>query len=282
MLAVAAAVAEDASARCVQLGSCGVVEDGDGPRRRLTAYFDGDRDPEALRDEIARALGPPGWLPGGASAVRLEVEVEADWGTQWRRHYRPVWATPHIVVHPPWIPVAVGPGQQAIAIDPAMAFGTGGHESTRLALEALEATGCRGRRCLDVGTGSGVLAIAAVRLGAVQVMAVDIDPVAVDNACHNARRNLGVDVARVRVLSGSVDLVAGERFDVIVANLEAHLVQPLLPALFAAAEPGGALLLSGILAAQRDGLWRRIAQAGWAVDAVWSRGEWIGCRARVA
>lgn len=275
-----AAVADDVAALCLESGSCGVQTQDAGTLARLAIYFEGG-DADGRRAQLARCLEPTGWLPGGAGALLAEVEAEADWAAEWRRHYRPVWATARIVVHPPWIPVTTGWGQHAIAIDPAMAFGTGGHESTQLALEALEATGCLGRRCLDLGTGSGVLAIAAKQLGACHVTAIDVDPVAVDNARHNLRQNLGADAEGVRVLTGDVELVAGEHFGVIVANLESHLVRPLLPAVFAATEAGGAVLCSGILALELARFCGWLAQAGGAVDAVWSRHEWVGLRARV-
>lgn len=245
---------------------------------RLRAYFDGDRDGEALRGCLEARLRQIGVEPAGFQ-IRVGREDERDWNREWRQFYRPVWVTDRIVVHPPWLAVATEGEQIAIAIEPAMAFGTGGHESTQLALAALEATGCRGKSCLDVGVGSGVLSVAALRLGAACVTGVDVDLVAVDNARHNLAANLGAQAARARVLLGGVEAVAGERYDVVVANLEGHLLRPLLGPIAAALEPTGTALFSGLLEGELPRLAVWLEEAGLVVDGVWSKGGWSACRA---
>jgi len=274
-------MADDIAAECVDLGSCGVHVEESGAVARLNVYFEAPpTERKALSDGLVQGLLAAGLWPDGAEVVAGDVELERDWNETWKEFYRPVWATQNIVVHPPWIPVTAGDGQMAIAIDPAMAFGTGGHESTQLALQALEQSVCAGRRCLDVGTGSGVLSIALVRLGASHVTALDLDPVVIDNANKNFGANLGVDVARTRLLEGSMDVVQGDSFDVIVANIESHLVRPLLPAIAAALSPGGVALFSGLLESERTRFSEWLADVGLAVLNTWSKNNWFSCSSR--
>jgi ribosomal protein L11 methyltransferase len=281
VLVVPHSAADDIAAECFELGSCGVHAEETGQATRLTVYFEAPAaELEALSAGLVESLQAAGSWPGGSRRVAGDVEFERDWNEAWKEFYRPVWATPHIVVHPPWIPAETGPGQMAITIDPAMAFGTGGHESTQLALQAVEHSACRGGRCLDIGVGSGVLSIALVRLGATHVTAIDIDPAVIDNANTNLRANLGREVARTRLLIGSIDVVQGEPFDLIVANLESHLVRPLLPGIVAGLAAGGTALFSGLLEAERDRFLGWLREVGLTVDGTWPKNNWFSCRTR--
>ena len=269
-------VSDEVAALLFELGSCGLqTEERDGGTR-LLVYFEDPVDIRRLGRQLR--LGLPAGLPG-EFPMAAEVEPERDWNEGWRRLYRPQWATERIVVHPPWLPVDTGPGQISIAIDPAMAFGTGGHESTRLALRALQETGCQDRVCLDVGAGSGVLSIAAIRLGARRVVAVDTDPVAVDNARHNLRENLGGKAGRVSLRWGSVETASEEAFHLVVANLESHLVRPLLPSIASSLTAAGVALFSGLVVSESALFEDWLGDAGLRVDRSWSRGGWLGLRA---
>lgn len=274
---VPSGASDEVAALCFEFGSCGVHAEERGEGTRLTVYFEGSADLQGLGRRLRSGL-PDGL--SGEFPMALDVEPERDWSEGWRRFYRPQWATERIVVHPPWLPVDTGPGQIAIAIDPAMAFGTGGHESTQLALRALQETGCEDRLCLDVGAGSGVLSIAAILLGARRVTAVDTDPVAVDNARHNLRENLGRDAGRARVCRGSVEAASEEAFHLVVANLESHLVRPLLPAIASSLTAAGAALFSGLVVNERSGFEDWLLAVGLRVDRSWTKGEWLGLRAR--
>ena len=265
---VPADVGDEVAALCFELGSCGVHTVEKGEAARLLVYFEGRADLRRLRRQL------------GGLSMAVDVEPEEDWTETWRRFYRPLWATDRIVVHPPWLPVDAAPGQIAISIDPAMAFGTGGHESTQLALRALQETGCEGSLCLDLGAGSGVLSIAAVLLGASRVIAVDTDPGAVDSAGHNLRANLGEAAGRVSVRLGSVEAASDELFQLVVANLESHLVRPLLPSIASCLTAGGAALFSGLVAGEGGRFEDWLAACGLCVDRRWSKGAWIGLRAR--
>jgi ribosomal protein L11 methyltransferase len=152
-------------------------------------------------------------------------------------------------VRPSWIDAAPPPGSVEVVLDPGMAFGTGSHPTTSLCLAALSdlLTARPGASVLDVGTGSGLLAIAARKLGAGRVAANDEDPVAVAVARENAERN----GAALELTGASLGGIAGA-FDVVVANILANVLVALAPALAAKVAPGGVLLLSGILAGQEE------------------------------
>ncbi len=160
-----------------------------------------------------------------------------------------------------------------MVIDPKMAFGTGGHESTRLCLEFLEELLRPADSCLDLGAGSGILAIAAALLGAGRVTLVDPDGQALENARENLERN-GV-AAKATVRQGSLEAVAGERFDLILANIQSAVLRPLLGPLRRAVAPGRHVVLSGLLAREREPFCRQVEAAGLRVDRVRQQGEWF-------
>ncbi|MBW3658754.1 MAG: 50S ribosomal protein L11 methyltransferase [Actinobacteria bacterium] len=176
--------------------------------------------------------------PGG----RWEAEEDRDWQEEWKAGITPVTAGRFLVV-PTWLADEVGgaPGQLRIVLDPGRAFGSGHHATTTQCLELLQELDLTGRRVLDVGTGTGILAIGAALLGAGEVLAVDVDPEAVDVARENAARN-DVDVATA---VGSADADDGT-FDVVLANLVTDTVVALAPQLVARVRPGGALIASGV------------------------------------
>ncbi len=181
--------------------------------------------------------------------VTCRVEPDRDWLSAWRQGLAPRRVGSRIVITPSWLSPPIGSGDVLIEIDPEMAFGTGEHGSTRTALRLLEEAITTGDRVLDVGTGSGVLAIAAARLGG-SVLALEADPAAVETAKRNVRRN-GVD-GRVRTVNLLVDRAVlrllGGRYDVILANVDLGFTSPLLTAFEALLHPGGRMITAGILA----------------------------------
>lgn len=197
---------------------------------------------------------------GGVDAVRAALggrwpvaEVRVDDGLDaWRAHAQVVRAGRRLVVRPPWVPPGqVGPDDVVVEIDPGPTFGHGAHPTTRLCLAALEEelAARPGATVLDVGCGSGVLAVAAARLGASRVVAVDVDPAAVEVTRANAAANGVADrvsAALVAPREGSMASVA-EGFDVAVANIGAAALVSLGPDLVSRVAPGGALVLSGLL-----------------------------------
>ncbi|MCS7155264.1 MAG: 50S ribosomal protein L11 methyltransferase [Bacteroidota bacterium] len=173
---------------------------------------------------------------------RLEPE---DWLSRWAELFEPVAVTP-FWVRPPWKPAQVPEGHVELIIEPKMAFGTGHHASTRLVLRLLARWLRPGARMLDVGTGTGILAIGAIKLGAARAVAVDIDEFACENARENARLNKVEDRLEVRL--GSLEAVSERGFDLITANLTRSAIEELLPELLRRRARRAPMVWSGLLA----------------------------------
>lgn len=217
------------------LWGAGVTAVGEEPQPDGTVVLRVDV-PAGGVDALTAALDGP-W------EVRL-VEVD-DGADGWRAHARVVRAG-RVVVHPPWVPLGpVGPDEVVVEVDPGPTFGHGAHPTTQLCLRALDrlVTPAAASTVLDVGCGSGVLAVAAVLLGAERAVAVDIDADAVRVTTETAARNGVAD----RVTASTDPLPAGDTYDVVVANIGAATLRDLAPTLTAAVAPGGALVVSGLL-----------------------------------
>ena len=256
---------EIASAQLFELGCCGVVEEDISDGVRLTAYFETIQN----KAEIEQALMP--------CECRFEQVPDTDWTLAWRSFFHPVYPTPRMAICPPWDMVPDPPGGFTIAIDPQMAFGTGHHETTRLALLGLEKKIMSGDRVLDVGTGSGILSIGAVKLGASEVMAVDIEAAAIENARANCILN-GVDI-KVVLGQYSVDRVSGV-FDVGVANIISSILLPIIPELVKRLQSGGYAILGGILDREREAFCAVLDRADLVLDEMLEDGEWLCAIAR--
>ena len=214
------------------------ADGGPWPRCRLEALFPEDSDVVAI---AVSCLAETGAADGAnVAAGRLE---DTDWVAANRAQFEPIRVTPRLWIVPTW---HTAPDPQAINIvlDPGAAFGTGSHPTTRLMLEWLEAEIAGGERVLDYGCGSGILAIAAMRLGAHAATGVDIDPLALEAARYNSRQN---DV-EVEMLDAAQPLVGAA--DLTVANILANPLRMLAPLLAAHTRPGGSLALAGILVPQ--------------------------------
>ncbi len=244
---------ESASAIAAEMGTRGIHEQTlKSGEILLKAYFDPSSDIGRVRSDFqvrCQAAAVP--LAGCATGI----EEEHDWLKEWRRNLKPfpVGARFWIV---PGRQVSGTAAQDRISmwLEPQMAFGTGTHESTQLCLEVLERLPLTGRTVLDIGTGSGILAIAAAKLGAESVLACDIDPAALQLARANCCRNR-VD-RRVRLFAGEVETLSGRRFDVILANLDGNLIRQKLNDFGQCLNPQGRLILSGLLERDATGLCR--------------------------
>ena len=203
-----------------------------GGRVRLTA------------DVVERARIDPRWP---VEVLALDGEAYLD---EWRAWAAPVRVGRRILLQPAWLPRAGEPdGDLTIVLDPGRSFGSGSHASTRLVLTVLEDVIAGGEQILDVGCGSGVLAIAACRLGAAAAVALDVDPVAVKTTQANAAANGVGD----RLAASVEDLAAvAETFDVVVANIGVGVLRDVAPALVERLRPGGLLVLAGLLVDQVD------------------------------
>lgn len=238
----------------------------------LRTYLPLDEQAEATRQQIERALWHLGQMrPVGPLQAR--VLQEEDWANTWKQYYPVQRVGERIVIVPSWLEHEAAPDDVVLHLDPGMAFGTGLHPTTRLCLRLLEREPLDGRRLLDLGCGSGILAIAAAKLSAAPVLALDTDPVAVEVAAENIARN-GV-AAQVQALAGSLPDDAPPPFDWIVANIIADVLIDLAPALAAALAPGGHLITSGIIESREDEVALALAAAGLHLHSRLREGEWV-------
>lgn len=225
-----------------------------------------------VRERLA-ALKAGACVDMGTLALELQNVADEDWSENWKKYYKPFRIGSHLVVKPTWEPYEAQPGDQMIELDPGMAFGTGTHETTHMCMQLLEKHLRPGMRVMDVGTGSGILAIAAARLGASDVLAIDIDPNAVKVAKENVALN-GVE-SRVRVVEG--DLCKSEAIpcDLAVANIVADAICMLAGPLTRHLQKGRLLICSGIIREREQDVRDAAAQAGYTLFDRVEMGEWV-------
>lgn len=233
----------------------------------IRAYVPDDADGAESRRRIEEGLWHLGQvLAGSIGEMEARQIAEEDWANAWKEHYHVLHLGRRTVIKPSWREYAPQAGEVVVELDPGMAFGTGLHPTTRNCLLALEDALHPGDAVLDVGTGSGILAIAALKLGAARVLALDVSAVAVDAARENAAINRVAETMDVRLatlegaggepflpLPDNLDTLGEEIgvFDVVVANIIARVIAQLAPALMRATRPGGTLIASGIIAERR-------------------------------
>ncbi len=267
---VAPEVADAVANFLVEAGASGVLTEANGARTRLEAPVPAAAEAQVVAavERYLTSLGEIAPAARGATLAAVPVPV-VDWQALWRQHHRPVAVGRRLLVAPPW-DVPRPAGREVLVIEPGMAFGTGQHATTRACLEAIEAAVGTGqvRSALDVGTGSGVLALALARLGVERVVALDTDPAVVPLARANLARN---GAARVALLAGPLAAVRG-RFDLVVANLLADAIVAEAGALARAVGPGGRLVVSGLVAEQLLAV--RAAYPGWRVTETRAEGAW--------
>jgi ribosomal protein L11 methyltransferase len=211
-------------------------------------------DDHRLREiELMLTLTGPA-LPGGLPVPRLQFVGKSDWAESWKAHFHPVRVGRSFVIKPSWRDYTPTPGDLIIEIDPGLAFGSGLHPTTQLCLKILEDMPLQGKTLFDVGTGSGILALAALNLGIARVRAVDIDDIAVRVTRENFERNGFAQSAEAEVAVGSAADTGDRRWEIVVANILANTIIELLPDLKAALAPGGSLILSGIITEQEAGV----------------------------
>ena len=258
------AAREAAIAALFELGSQGVQEIGD----ELVTHFPADVQADAVVGAVQRAA------PG--SSVETSRVASVDWSEEWKQGVR-AHELGALAIVPPWLAEGCDPAR-TIVIEPEMAFGTGEHETTRGVVRLLPNTIQPGDRVADLGAGSAVLAIAAAKLGAGRVAAIEIDHDAIANAMENVERN-GV-AGIVTVLEGDatvlLPLVAPVR--VVLANILSSVLLELLPAIRSALTADGEAILSGILAEERETMLRALAGGGWRVVAEDVEGSWWTAR----
>lgn len=211
---------------------------------------------------------------------QIEAMPETDWETSWQDNYPPQPAGKTLVVLPCWLSDADTQGRKPIILDPGLTFGTGAHPSTQMVLEAMEDTVKEGAATLDLGSGSGILSIAALRLGAKLAVGVDIDPKAEDIARENAAYN-GFGAPEFTALTGNVlsdrklmDKLQAQVWDLVLVNIVADVIISLAPVLPRFLNADSRLILSGILDARLSDVQQALKRAGLTVNNIRAKEEW--------
>lgn len=247
-----------------------------GPERgvMVRAYLPVDsRLPARLQEIRARVDQILAALPHIEGKIEFRRVEEEDWAGAWKRYYQTTKLGKRLVIKPVWEEYSPSPEEVVVEIDPGMAFGTGTHPSTVMCLQLLEEYVGGGERVIDVGTGSGILAIAAARLGAAAVIGIDCDPIAVKSARSNVELNGIAD--RVSLRQG--DLLAGgqDTAHLIVANLTADLIKVLAGQLDPILLPGGQAILAGIITARQAEVQDSLREAGYVTCEARTQDDWV-------
>jgi ribosomal protein L11 methyltransferase len=258
-----------------QLGFEGFWEDG----AVLRSYISESRWTPAMPDEVERAVS---LITRSSRSTRPAITTrriqEQNWNEEWKKTIRPIHVSERTVITPSWHPYEPAPGELVLTIDPKMSFGTGYHESTRLILRLLEEHIRTGDSVLDMGTGTGVLAIAAVRLGAADATGIDVDEWSYENACENIRLNHVQD--RITILHGDITATPAGPFTLILANIQRTVLLEMLPLLVRRLRAGGRLLLAGLLHDDREIMMEQLRHEGMTLLNELSENEWTAIAAR--
>ena len=252
----------------------GLSMEDDGPEHiRLRTYLPGDARQRFSHIEVgvklASILEPLGEL------TVITLDNDADWQNAWKEHFTLLRIGQRLVVKPSWIDYEAARGEVLVELDPGLAFGTGYHPTTYSCLEIMEKSVGPGMEILDLGCGSGILTIAAIKLGAGRVVALDIDPQAVQASRQNFRRTRIKD--RVQLDQGSLPnrLAPAAAFDMVLANISARGVRERAPHILPALKPEGVLVASGIIEEQYPETEQALTAAGYGDITLWPREDWV-------
>jgi ribosomal protein L11 methyltransferase len=256
----------------MEAGALGTeIKDESGEFALVVAYFKTAPELEPLRAALFDALRIYNLPSSSVREMHLRAVADRDWLGEWKKSWQPVLVGERFIIAPPWSEIADARNRIVIRIEPGMAFGTGTHETTRLCLAAIEKY-FTGESFMDVGTGTGILSIAAAKLfPTARVEACDTDAEAVEIARENARLNEAME--RVKFFVGTIDETTASA-NLVCANLTADVIIPLLPALIGAT--CGRLILSGILDSQTELILARLQELGiTTTPEVMTDGEWV-------
>ncbi|ETA73150.1 Ribosomal protein L11 methyltransferase [Ligilactobacillus equi DPC 6820] len=240
----------------------------------ITYFQENEASPELVQELTVKiqALSDFGLNPGPAT-VTIETTNDDKWATAWEKYYRPVRLTRYLTVVPSWTDYQASQADEKIMrLDPGKAFGTGTHPTTKLSLQALETVMRGGEVVLDVGTGSGVLSIAAKLFGAGEIYATDVD----DEAVKSAQKNLDLNPVAKNVHVQVSDLLKGIdiQADLMLANILPDVLVRLIPEAPKNLKPGGLLITSGIITAKRDLILTTMQDAGFEILQTLNEGDW--------
>ena len=255
--------------------------ENDTEETKIMAYFSEEETnlPEkiAVIKEKIRNLTEFG-LSIGSGTVELSNVNQEDWESAWKQYFKPVHVTDRIVVKPEWEEYSPQEGEIVIEIDPGMAFGTGTHETTSMCINQIEKNLKAGDRVIDIGSGSGILSMAAVLLGAEKATGVDLDPVAVRVALENVELNNLQD--KIEILHGNLTDVIREKADIVVANIMADIILILLEDVRAFIKDDGLFISSGIIQEKRAAVEARLLEKNFRIVEVETKGEWCAITAQ--
>ncbi len=255
--------------------------ENDTEETKIMAYFSEEETnlPEkiaVIREKI-RNLTEFG-LSIGSGTVELSNVNQEDWESAWKQYFKPVHVTDRIVVKPEWEEYSPQEGEIVIEIDPGMAFGTGTHETTSMCINQIEKNLKAGDMVIDIGSGSGILSMAAVLLGAEKATGVDLDPVAVRVALENVELNNLQD--KIDILHGNLTDVIREKADIVVANIMADIILILLEDVRAFIKDDGLFISSGIIQEKRAAVEARLLEKNFRIVEVETKGEWCAITAQ--
>ncbi|MCA9784470.1 MAG: 50S ribosomal protein L11 methyltransferase [Candidatus Delongbacteria bacterium] len=265
---------EPLSNHLFEAGASGLEEDKD----KLEAWFPGETDMDRVRAGLDAFLESLAELTPDTLLTwnhRLESREDEDWNTEWKKYWAAQPIGQRILICPTWLePGPEHADRLLIRLDPGSAFGTGTHETTRLLLECLEELELAGRNVLDAGCGTGVLAIAALKLGAGFAWGIDIEDEAVRASRENAAQN-GCRVSSHFQLGSPASLDRSFRFDILLANIQRSVIEEFFADFLRLLVPGGRLLVSGILSTEEEAIHALARQWHTPVDSVHRQGEWL-------
>jgi len=214
----------------------------------------------------------------GSGTVELSNVNQEDWESAWKQYFKPVHVTDRIVVKPEWEEYEKKEGEIVIEIDPGMAFGTGTHETTSMCINQIEKNLKNGDRIIDIGCGSGILAMAAVLLGAKRATGVDLDPVAVRVANENIILNHLED--RIDIVQGNLTEVIKDKADIVVANIMADIILILLEDVREFIKDDGLFISSSIILEKREAVKQGLMDKNFKIIEVETKGEWCAITAK--
>lgn len=248
----------------------------------VTGYFEADARAQDALSHIRDRLRVLNEMDLGMDLGKLTVETsglgDQDWAEYWKKQYKPFKVGSHMVIRPSWTEYQPADGEKVIEIDPGLAFGTGTHETTNLCVTLVEKYVKPGMKVIDVGTGSGILAIAAAHMGAASVLATDIDEMAVKVARENAEKNGFAQ--KIECRQGDLLKAVNEQGEVVIANIIADVIIQFAEPVKKHVTPGSAFICSGIVAEREGDVRAALEQAGYQDIEVLHQGEWVAMACR--
>ena len=254
----------------------------------ISFYLEPDTDQEEMLDKVREGLKEiEGWgVDIGEATIQASETEDKDWINNWKEFFHQFYVD-DILIKPSWEEVKPEDREKLlIQIDPGTAFGTGMHETTQLCIRQLRKFLTPETELLDVGTGSGILSIISLKLGAKHAVGTDLDPCAVEAVRKNMEVN-GIDPASFEMMIGNIitekeiqDRVGYECYDIVVANILAEVLVPLTPVILSQLKPGGVYITSGIIDDKEDLVVETVKQCGLTVLEVTHQGEWVSVTAR--